>query len=82
MVEALGRCAICDDPITAEFWFCADCEAHYGLGGPMATWPSWAVALVTQFTAQRRAEQADLDNLDDSAKAASIYNRLCYGASE
>jgi hypothetical protein len=48
----------------------------------MATWPAWAVALVTGFKAQRRAEQDDLDNLDDSEEAASIYDRLCYGESD
>jgi len=82
MVEALGRCAICGDRITAEFWFCADCEARYGLGGPMATWPEWARAIWRDFKAQRRAEQDDLANLDDSEEAASIYDRLCYGESE
>lgn len=82
MVEALGRCAICGGTITGQFWFCAQCERQYALGGLMATWPAWAVALVTDFTAQRRAEQDDLDNLDDSEEAASIYDRLCYGESD
>lgn len=82
MVEALGRCAICGNPITAQFWFCADCEARYGLEKPMEAWPEWAVGIVTQFMAQRRAESDDLDNLDDSSEAASIYDRLCYGESE
>ena len=82
MVEALGRCAICGDQITAQFWFCADCEALYGIGGPMSTWPAWAVALVTGFSAQRRSEKDDLGNLDDSLEAACVYDRLCYGESE
>jgi hypothetical protein len=82
MVEALGRCAICGDRITAEFWFCADCEARYGLGGPIATWPDWARYLKREHEAARIGERDDLANLDDSAEAACVYDRLCYGESE
>jgi len=82
LVKAIGHCVICGERITPEFWFCADCEECYGLDGPMATWPEWAVVLVAQFKAQRRAERGDLDNLDDSEEAASIYDRLCYGESQ
>lgn len=82
MVEALGRCVICGEAITASFWFCADCERTYGLGGPAETWPEWARDLRSLFKAQRESERSDLDNLDDSLEAASIYDRLCYGESD
>lgn len=79
MVEALGRCMICGTPITAPFCVCASCEREYELGGPAETWPAWARELRSGWDHQRWLEQGDLDNLDDSAEAAALYDRLCYG---
>ena len=73
---------ICGGRITASFCVCSKCEDTYGLGGPAETWPEWARCLRSGWDHQRAQESEDLEYLDDSEEAASIYDRLCYGESD
>jgi hypothetical protein len=75
----LGRCMLCDKPITHSWVVCAGCQTRFGLGKNVRLWPDWARKLNTLHTAQRRAERDMIAHIVDIGRGRTIYDRRCYG---